>query len=441
MSIPRSRRPRDVGAKAFFETLWPSITDADSDLQRKKKIAVRGAHLAVAALVVTPVAGALITGADRVSTFRLSCLVLASPVYILWCMFGLRDVMRLLFRNPGTSLAPTWKPRAPFGPMVYFAIQLSLAGLICYASGDMQERRLAWLVLLPPVAHSIILLRWPGVVLISTLSLAILSATVALWYGWQWVPGALLAFSFALIFTLVFTLLAVTSERSRSQMERLAGELGAANQKLRKYAVQAEELAATRERNRLAREIHDSLGHYLTVVNVQIEAARALWSHDPAQAQDALAKAASFTREGLQDIRRSVATLRTSPLDNKPLVEALRQLVAESQAGGLSSELKLLGNSRPMSPPAELTLFRAGQEGLTNVRKHAKAKRVSLVLDFQALNKVCLRVSDDGVGATQDAGNGFGLIGLRERAQILGGEMRVNSSPSAGFILEMEVPG
>jgi signal transduction histidine kinase len=255
------------------------------------------------------------------------------------------------------------------------------------------------------------------------------------------VPEALLAFSFAMIFTLVFTLLSVSSEKSRSQMERLAGELSAANHKLRESAVQAAELAATRERNRLAREIHDSLGHYLTVVNVQIEAARALWIRDPAQAQDALAKAQSFTREGLQDIRRSVATLRASPLDNKPLVEALRLMVDESRPTGLAAELKLTGEVRPLSPAAELTLYRAGQEGMTNVRKHARASRVSLALDFQAGEKVCLRVSDDGIGALKNPNNGFGLIGLRERAQILGGEVRVHTAPQAGFTLEIVVPG
>jgi signal transduction histidine kinase len=279
------------------------------------------------------------------------------------------------------------------------------------------------------------------VVLVSLSSLAFLSYTVATWYGWGFVPGALLPFSFALIFTLVFTLLAVSSEKSRSQMERLAAELSTANHKLREYAVQAEELAATRERNQLGREIHDSLGHYLTVVNVQIEAARALWKSDPIRARDALAKAQSFTREGLMDIRRSVATLRSSPLDNKPLVEVLRQMVVKSQTTGLSAELKLMGEERSLSPPVAWTLYRAGQEGLTNVRKHAQAKNVVLILDFQTAGKIGLRISDDGVGAAENITSGFGLIGLRERAQILGGEVWVQTSPQAGFTLEMVVPG
>lgn len=428
-------------AREFLETLWPTTSAADSELQRKQKIVIRCAQAAVTVMVVVPVAGALLTEAGRISAGRLTCLALASPLYILWSLYGLHEVVRLLFREPGTAGVPRPQPQAPLGAATYFAVQLTLAGLICYASGDAQEKRLAWLVLLPPVAHSLILLRWPGVVFVSLVSLAVLSGSVARWYGWGLVPGAILSFSFALIFTVIFTLLAVSSEKSRSQMERLAEELRVANHKLREYAVQAEELAATRERNRLAREIHDSLGHYLTVVNVQIEAARALWPRDPEQAQDALAKAQSFTREGLQDIRRSVATLRSPPLDNKPLVEALRQMVAESRTSGLAIELVLLGAARPLSPPVELTLYRAGQEGLTNVRKHARATQVSLVLDFQTADRVCLQVRDNGVGVAPSMSNGFGLLGLRERAQILGGEMRLLAGPQAGCTLEMVVPG
>jgi signal transduction histidine kinase len=273
--------------------------------------------------------------------------------------------------------------------------------------------------------------------------MAILLWNFVRWHGWTMAPTALLEFSFAVLFTLVFTQLAVGSERARGEMQRLAGELGDANRKLRAYAVQVEELAATRERNRLARDIHDSLGHYLTVVNVQLEAARALRERDPARARDALDKAQALTQEGLQEIRCSVAALRASPLDDKPLADALRQVVEESRASGLAAEMQVLGEPRALTPQAALTLYRTGQEGLTNVRKHAGASRAWLVLDFQAAAKVRLSVNDDGAGAMEDDGAtaGFGLLGLRERAQLLGGEVRVQTAPRAGFTLEVEVPG
>jgi hypothetical protein len=134
----RGRRPAGSAAREFFETVWPGISSADSDLQRKKKIAIRCAQLTVVVMVVAPVTGALITGFGRISPFRIDCLVLASPVYIFWSLYGMHDVLRLLFREPAKELPPPWIPRAPLGPVIYFAVQLTLAGLICYSSGDAQ---------------------------------------------------------------------------------------------------------------------------------------------------------------------------------------------------------------------------------------------------------------------------------------------------------------
>lgn len=102
-----------------------------------------------------------------------------------------------------------------------------------------------------------------------------------------------------MLFTLVFTSLAGSAETARNEVQRLAGQLGEANTQLREYAAQVEELAATRERNRLARELHDTLGHCLTVVNMQIQAARALSNRDAAHAQAAMEKAQALTEEGL----------------------------------------------------------------------------------------------------------------------------------------------
>ena len=124
---------------------------------------------------------------------------------------------------------------------------------------------------------------------------------------------------------------------------------------------------------------------------------------DPARARDALHKAQALTQEGLREIRRSVAALRASPLDHQPLAEALRRLAAESQATGLAAEMDVLGEPRTLSLAAELTLYRAGQEGLTNIRKHARASNARLLLDFRAPDRVRLNVSDDGAGASLTA--------------------------------------
>ena len=124
--------------------------------------------------------------------------------------------------------------------------------------------------------------------------------------------------------------------------------------------------------------------------------------------------------------------------------EALAPLIEESSAAGIKTELRVNGSPRSLSTQAGLALYRAAQEGLTNVRKHAHASRVDLALDFSDDRAVQLVVHDNGIGARQTDG-GFGLIGLRERVQHVGGELRAytlapgNDGP--GFVLEVKVPG
>lgn len=430
------------GVQGFLASVWPLVLPTDSELLRRKKRTIRAAQLAVVVMVVAAVLGSVVAGVGQFSALRIMGLALVGLCYLGWSLYGMREAVRAILGEPDAP-APAWPPGAPWHNGFYFAVQLVLAGLVCYLSGLGHERMLAWLVLLPPVAHSVILLRPLGIALVSLLIIGILAWNVALWHGWQLVPNALLAFSFALLFTLVFTQLAVGSEKARWEVQHLASELADANRKLRAYAVQAEELAATRERNQLAREIHDSLGHYLTVVNVQIEAARAVGERHPDRARDALDKAQSLTQEGLREIRNSVAALRASPLDGRSLVEALGQIIEENRTAGLPTELQILGDARALSPPAGLTLYRALQETLTNARKHSRATAVHVALDFQEPAVVRLTVGDNGVGTTDAAvaKNGFGLLGLRERAQLLGGAIRIQTAAGRGFSVEVEVPG
>jgi signal transduction histidine kinase len=124
----------------------------------------------------------------------------------------------------------------------------------------------------------------------------------------------------------------------------------------------------------------------------------------------------------------------------QPLPEAVSALVEESRTSGIAAELAVLGVPRPLTPQAEITLYRAAQEGLTNVRKHANASRADLSLDYREQGTVRLTVRDDGVGA-DEIGGGYGLLGLRERAQLLGGEVRAPASAGPGFTLEVRLPG
>jgi len=214
--------------------------------------------------------------------------------------------------------------------------------------------------------------------------------------------------------------------------------LAEAHRRLGEYAVQVADLAMVQERNRLAREIHDSLGHHLTAIHVHLEAARTLLDGQPALARDALAKAQSLTREGLAEVRRSVAALRASPVAGRALPEALAQVVDECRRVGLPAELTVIGAVRPLPPPATEALFRAAQEGLTNARKHARAARAEVTVDYADATVVRLTVRDDGVGAAQTEG-GFGLVGVRERVQLLGGRVEIRTAPGQGFALVVEI--
>jgi signal transduction histidine kinase len=173
---------------------------------------------------------------------------------------------------------------------------------------------------------------------------------------------------------------------------------------------------------------------------MQLQAARAILDRDRPRAEATLVKAQRLAQEALGDVRHSVATLRSEPAEHRALPQLLAALAEDMAHAGLATTLAVRGDPRPLGHHTEQTLLRAAQEGLTNVRKHAAASQVILTLDYQFPSLVRLCVSDDGRGA-QPAGGGFGLVGLRERAQQHGGRLEVETAPGVGFTLTMEVPG
>jgi len=270
--------------------------------------------------------------------------------------------------------------------------------------------------------------RW--VILAAALYAAAVVAIIWHFWGAGMVVAPTVAFVAAAVFVIAFTEVAVGEKRARE-------ELAVAHQQLATYAQRVELLATIEERNRLARELHDSLGHYLSVIHVQIEAARSLLERDPARAAQALVTSERLTREGLDDVRRSVAALR-APHTQQPLADAVGELVREHAATGVATELEVIGTPRTASPPVELALYRAAQEALTNSRKHAQASRVRIELTFEP-DRIRLSVEDDGRGAADPQG-GFGLLGVGERARLAGGSLTIKSAAGAGFALAIEVP-
>lgn len=321
--------------------------------------------------------------------------------------------------------------------LFYFAAQITLVSAILLLGQGVAGG--FWLLVLPIAAQSVGLSRTGTVLVVGVILLALL--LVGFRFGLDLAASLQLVVGIAagIVFVVVFTQVAIREEDARREVERLAAELQEANQQLRAYASQVEELATTKERNRLAREIHDSLGHYLTALNMQLGAAQAVLATDQEQALDALDKAQQLAQEGLADVRRSVAALRDRPTGGRSLPEAIAACVAEMEATGVVTALQVAGTARPLDARHELTLFRAAQEALTNARKHAHASRVDLLLDYSDPGGVRLAVSDNGVG-TATTGGGFGLLGVRERVTLLGGEMHVDTEVGKGLVLAIWLP-
>jgi signal transduction histidine kinase len=309
--------------------------------------------------------------------------------------------------------------------VAYVAGQLAIGYATFIASGAAIGAVLLLIVL---VCQGVLLLPLPWVAVL-------VAATPFVHLGMDWRTGIRegLGTLAAALFAAVLTTLLVREQHARSDLSR-------AHEQLQEYAVQAERLAATQERNRVARDIHDGLGHALTVVQMQVKAARAVLEVDAARADAVLAKAQTQAEEALAEVRRSVSALREPRA--VPLPEALRGLVEEVSAAGVPTRLEVSGAARRLPAEAEESLYRAAQEGLTNVRKHAQATKAELSLDYSEPAVVRLEVRDDGTGLDpNDTAGGYGLLGVRERAANAGGLMSVESAPGQGATLRVEVPG
>lgn len=326
--------------------------------------------------------------------------------------------------------------RSGWASFAYFAIQLTLVLLIINILGTG-----AWLIALPLAAlASEHLARWwqQGIIYLAILA----GLTLPFIRQELWTEAYYFALTLApaIVFVVVFTRLNSSEQRARQDAEALTADLEEANRQLTEYSTQVDELARTKERNRMAREIHDSLGHYLTVVNVQIRAAQTVMDTDPDKAREALDKAQRLTQEGLTAVRQSVSALRESPLSGRSLQEAIRLLLQETESSGIVANLAVQGEPFTLDPKVELTLYRAAQEGLTNVRRHARASQVDLTLAYRAGSEVALTIADNGVGAAGTAEGGYGLLGIEERVDLLDGQMKVDTLPGEGFVLSISLP-
>ncbi|MCO5188640.1 MAG: sensor histidine kinase [Anaerolineae bacterium] len=325
---------------------------------------------------------------------------------------------------------------SPTGTIAFFAIQSVLVLTISFVA----DVGAMWLLGLPLVGTAVQRLsplwRWP----IYAVAAGTIAVPVGLEFGWAQGLYQAIVLSPAIIFVVWLVKLLQRAQQQKLAAEALTLQLEDANRQLAAFAVQAKELAIVEERNRLAREIHDNLGHYLTVINVQIEAAKVIMPTDQARALDALEKAQRLTHEGLTAVRQSVSALRTDPVGDRPIPEAIAQLIEDVRRAGIVADYTVTAEPRPLDPKTTLTLYRIAQEGLTNVRRHAHASRVDVTLDYGDPDAIVLTMRDNGVGS-DSAESGFGLLGMRERVQLLNGTLTIDTAPNAGFALTATLPG
>jgi signal transduction histidine kinase len=250
-------------------------------------------------------------------------------------------------------------------------------------------------------------------------------------------------FMTGMIFVLVFVLLESRSALATERAEGLLKDLQAANAALKAAHQKEKELAIAEERMRLARDIHDGLGHHLTVLSIQLQAAEKLVERNPQAAAEALRVSRSEVQAALEDVRHSVGMMRQPAAESQPLVEMIGSLVHDfGEHTGFHPEFDLSGTPIPLSPFAEQTLFRTVQESLTNIQKHARAVkqiRVKLAYSNEAIH---LAVSDDGelLPDAPSAQSGYGLKGLRERVDQLGGQFCCGPDSSHGFQVDVNIP-
>lgn len=365
-----------------------------------------------------------------------ACLVLLTDELIAWsgrwsfAALGLG----LLSATLGIGIFPRVERARSLGmTLAYFAITLPLGVaifLLSHAGG------MFLLVLALGQAVRVLPLRW---VLVAAAPMPFLHA------GMENRAEAIqnvVIFAAAIVLTIGFS-------RAVERERHARAELDEANRRLRAYTAQAEELATMRERNRLARELHDTLAQGLTGILLQLETVdSALATPRMDMARTRLERARALVRDSLAEARRSVWSLRPRALEHQRLPDAVRDAVHTVVVGDAPAvRIETVGEPRTLQPEVEADLLRVAQEAVANAARHAGARNVALELRYDAA-AVELRVSDDGRGLRtgqtkpRTDGSGFGLTAMRERVERHGGELGVHSIAGMGteLVARIAVP-
>jgi len=321
----------------------------------------------------------------------------------------------------------------------YFVVQIILGEVIIWLGGGVGFNAM---VLLPLAGHSVVLLPELWRYIVNGVIIAMYAVAIRLLTGgWEVLWTNMPIFVAGQVSILVFTQMAVSEEQARHEIQALVTELEKANARLREFALQVEGLAISKERNRMAREIHDGLGHHLTALNMQIKAARAVMlANNPGRTGELLANAESLTQKALEDVRSSVSALREADNDSRSLPELIQTTFHACDTCSIAIDFQIRGTQRAVTPQASLTIFRAAQECVNNTIKHSHATKITAELDYTSQNEIVFSFRDDGEGSDFVEG-GFGLIGMKERVQLLEGQIEIQTSRGSGFGVTIWLPG
>ena len=364
------------------------------------------------------------------------------PFQSLWSLL-LRVGAIALFGAIGLRL-----PTVRLGRKVLFtALEFGLILLPIVQEG--LSSRSSFLLFLVLLMRSCMIFSQPGQVIV--LSLALLSYSSLLLSKpilpdkiratvWEWRFSNVLLFGLTLVFALLLINALIAERQSREELEIAHDKLAMAHEKLRYYALRIEDQATLQERNRIAREIHDGLGHTLAAQTIQLNNALLFWKSEDEKALAFLKQAKQLGSEALLEIRKSVSVLRSNPLQGLSLESAIDKLLQDFQrmtAIEVSNSIRL-----PVLLSQELntTLYRIVQESLTNIHKHAEATMVTVGLQEHA-GQIYLSISDNGKGFDPAQNTtGFGLQGMRERVAALSGQFAIYSASDNGCRISVALP-
>jgi signal transduction histidine kinase len=239
-----------------------------------------------------------------------------------------------------------------------------------------------------------------------------------------------------LVFIVAGAVIVMLSERKRQQQRELAQK----NAQLAHYISTLEELAISRERNRMARELHDTLAHTLSALNVQIKALDVLWESDSPRAGQMIRQMQEITHSAINESRRALHALRASHLEELGLTLALQRLaerIAEQE--GMRLTLNIQMQIEGIEPEVEQQFYRIAEEALSNVVRHAHARSVVVTL-YQSETEIKLIIADDGGGFDIEAGGAaghYGIIGMRERAGVIDATLDISSCEARGTTVQL----